>query len=270
LLREPSRAALALVELAPLQRTACGSREIAGQLEVIVAEPRVFEEDDDQAVAALRRLHRHGKQGAVAGRRGDLAPVGLEPVVLSQRRGRDHRPVARARSQRLGATGRSLPNQSGHLVRQPVSGSELEGFLSGHQQRRRAAAEGFCRGPGDCAQRLGLGNRQRQQRGDVVERTLGSRLPRALFETLGIAKGKSRERRERLEQLGIGAREGAIRIMRADPEDAANLIRPHHRCHDRACVAAICRVRNRVRQLGVIVREGRPALPDRPAGKALV
>ena len=62
LLREAARPALALVELAALERAAGGPRKVERQLEVVVTEaPRLREEDHDQAVPVAGGPHRHGQ-----------------------------------------------------------------------------------------------------------------------------------------------------------------------------------------------------------------
>ena len=63
LLREGARAALGLEQLAPLERAARRVGEMAGELEIVVAErPLLGEEDEDEpATGVARRVHRHGE-----------------------------------------------------------------------------------------------------------------------------------------------------------------------------------------------------------------
>ncbi len=68
LLRERARPALGLEQLAPLERAARRIGEVAGELEVVVAErPLLGEEDEHEPAAGLpRRLDRDGEERAIA------------------------------------------------------------------------------------------------------------------------------------------------------------------------------------------------------------
>ena len=142
--------------------------------------------------------------------------------------------------------------------------------VAGHQHGRARAAERVRGRLGQRVERLLAGDRLAEHGGDPVEAALDPGLARALGEALGVAKGERGQVGERLEQPGVALGEAPLRVARADAEDAHHLARPAHRRHDRAAEALVARVRDRFRQVLVVVGEHGPAAGDRATREAAV
>ena len=93
---------------------------------------------------------------------------------------------------------------------------------------------------------------------------------RALLEALRVPQRERREVREGLQQPRRRPREAPLGVAGADAEDAHHLAGPAHRRDDRAAEVLVDRVRDRLRQCGVVVREHRPATCDRAPREASV
>src|SRR5207249_3231417 len=92
LLGERTRRALGLEELASLECAARRVRKMTRELEVIVCEEALLlEEDDDNPTRiASGGLDRHREKRAVAAGRRGLTPGRGQPVVVRERRRREH------------------------------------------------------------------------------------------------------------------------------------------------------------------------------------
>ena len=112
LLRERARAALRLVQLAALERSAHRVRELLRELEIVVGEAMLLreEDEDDAAALAARRLERHGEQRLVAGLARERLPLVTEAVVLRRPTARRSR-AAPARTARGPARTRGSPSR---------------------------------------------------------------------------------------------------------------------------------------------------------------
>ena len=108
------RPALALVQVAALERAARGRRDLRRQLELVVVESALAAEEDQHQPRPLapRLLQRDGEQRASVGRGGrDSEPV-AEAVVLAESPRRQHLAAAR--------TERQLRRALAEVRRQPV------------------------------------------------------------------------------------------------------------------------------------------------------
>ena len=143
LLGEASCAPLGLEQLAPLERAAGGTGEVARELEVVVGEvPFLREEDEhERALVRARRLDRDGQQRAVAALARNLAPLLVEAfVVLEPRRG-EHAPVARGPAQRPGRIAEPVLEELHEQTGETVETVQPEIVVSRHQHGRAGATE---------------------------------------------------------------------------------------------------------------------------------
>ena len=104
LLRERSRGALGLEQVAALEGAAGRVGEMDSELEVVVGElARLGEEDEDESALSLpRRLDRCREQRGRACPDGERAPLRIEAVVVRHRGRGEDPPLGRGRGERLG------------------------------------------------------------------------------------------------------------------------------------------------------------------------
>ena len=222
--REPlcqlPRAALALVQVAALERSPRRRRHLAGKLELVVPERSLpLEEDEHEPGSARTRLdQRHGQQRVAPGRGGGGSEPVAEPSVVEEP----------ARGQDLAAAGAvgELGSRDAEMrcegVRELVTAHELELGAEPAEHRGRVPAERLGRGLRDRVQRLLLRQWLAQNRGDPEEAALDLGLACALLVRLRVPERNRREAGERFDQPEVGELEAAG-LARADAEDAANL-----------------------------------------------
>ena len=186
--REPlgqvPRAALALVEVAALERGTRGRRHLRRQLELLVLEGALSleEHEHEPCSFAARLLERDCEEGVpVRGRRRGADAV-AEAVVLGEPPRCEHFPAAGTRGQLR----RVILKVSGESLRQLVRAGELEPGAGRPEHRSRVAAERLRGGLRDSVERLPLRERLAQHSRDPVEAALDLRLPRALLVGLGV------------------------------------------------------------------------------------
>ena len=126
LLRQGTRAPLALEQAAALEGAAGGGGQVACQLEVVVREASLLGEEDEHEPALLtaRRLDRGGEQRAVAALVRDPLPALVEAVVVAEPRRREHAPPARARAKRVVGAAEALFQEPDQRCGQAVQARE--------------------------------------------------------------------------------------------------------------------------------------------------
>ena len=202
---------------------------MVGKLDLVVLEGLLLHEEDESEAVPLPtgRFHRDGQKRREPRLAGELLPVLAEAIVaLDPRRREDALPL-RSAEERLGAV--EPLSEEGHGAVGKLMGAcqeQLRGFR--HQHGRERPPERLARRLRDSVQRLGQGQRLREDGSDPEEPALDSHLPAALLDARDVAKRDRAEVRERLEHVHVLLRERAIRIARADPDHAAHLAPPRH------------------------------------------
>ena len=271
LLRERARAALRLVQVAALERSAHRVRELLCELEIVVGEAMLLGEadEDDAAALAARRLERHREQRLVPGLACECLPLVAEPVVLRDGRRGDHATFLRAQPEHLRGSGEPLAKAGRERRRQLEAARELQlAAARRHQHRGEVAAQRF-------AGRLRRGIERRRQRerlaehrGDAREAALHTCLACPFLVRLGVAQCERGERCEGADHVRVAIAELAL-AARADSEHAARLVRPDDRRDDRVGEPAVRLVRHRLGQHVVLGGDDRLAAADRLGGDAL-
>ena len=264
LLGEGPRRAFALVELASLERAACGPGKPPRELQVVVDElARRSEEDDHQAaVLPARRVDGDRKQRAEARLDRQAPPRLAEAIVVRDVRRSEHAALGSAGLEHRCGIGEPVSQELGERFGQLHRRGQRQAPRLRHQHCCCGAAERLGRSLSDRVQSRRLRERLGERRGDAEEAALDPRLADALFEARGVPHGQRREPRECLEQLGVGVVEVAFRVPRAHAEDATRIARPGHRCCDRAGEARVRLVRHGLLPVVVVVGEHGAALPE--------
>ncbi len=267
-LRERARAALALEELAPLERALRGVADVPGEKHVLVGERALAVEEDDARVRLLPDPgHRRTDERAVALRSEQLAQLRVEAVVARELGRREDPPLPRLDRERprrrADAGGETLPDRVRQLVRAREDdrvARSLENHGSGGAERLRG---GLRQG----VERLGERERRAEDLGDPVEAALHLRLALPLLEALGVVERERREAREGLDDLDV-ARLETPGLPVANAENAPHLAEPHdRRAHD-VLEDGVRRARRRLLRRREVVGEhgaaGLECAPDRP------
>ena len=179
-----ARAALALVQLAALERTARGGRDLRRELELVVVEGALALEEDEHEPCSLAAglLERDGQQRVAAGRRRRRPEAVAEALVVTETPGGEHLAAAGTRRQRR----RALAEVRGEPLGELVAAGQLERRAGATEHCRRVAAERLGGRLRDGVERLLLGERLAEHGGDPVEAALDLGLPRALLVGLGV------------------------------------------------------------------------------------
>ena len=268
-LREHARPALALEELAALERALRRVAHVPREQHVLVREGAASLEEHDARVGLLATAgDRSADERAVALGGEQLAQLGVEAVVAGELRRGEDAPFFGV--DRKGPGGRADPDGKAPAdrVRQLVRAGEDDLVAGALEHDRRRAAE---RLGGRLRQRVeSLLERERRAEhlGDPVEAALDLGLALALLEALGVVERQGGEAREGLDHLDVAGLETAGLAV-ADAEHSSYLAEPRdRRAHDV--------VEDRVRRAGrgllgrcEVVGQDRAPRLERPADRAL-